>query len=397
MKQLLEGSQAVAEAVRLCRPQVVAAYPITPQTHIIERLAQHVADGELAAEFINAESEFGAASIVLGAVTAGARAFTATASQGLLLMTEVLYNIAGLRLPVVMVCANRAVGAPINIFSDHQDSMSVRDAGWIQLYVESNQEAADSIIQAYRIAEVCELPVMVCMDGFLLTHTFEPVELPTQMMVDDYLPAFQFARTLNPARPMTLGGASETDNFQEYRVDQHAAMENALKVIEALDVEFAEHSGRTCGGLMQGYRLEDAETVLLGMGSLMGTVYDVVDKLRDQGQAAGALRLRCFRPFPAQALVQHLKAAQRIIVLEKAISIGAGGIVATELRGALQQVGIMTPVDSVIGGLGGRDLTPDVIEALFQASPDADAGATSRFAPDPITPDETGRGEQSHG
>ncbi len=397
MKQLLEGSQAVAEAVRLCRPQVVAAYPITPQTHIIERLAQHVANGELAAEFINAESEFGAASIVLGAVTAGARAFTATASQGLLLMTEVLYNIAGLRLPVVMVCANRAVGAPINIFSDHQDSMSVRDAGWIQIYVESNQEAADSIIQAYRIAEACELPVMVCMDGFLLTHTFEPVELPTQAMVDDYLPAFQFARTLNPARPMTLGGASEADNFQEYRVEQHAAMENALKVVEALDAEFAEQSGRTCGGLLQGYRLEGATTVLLGMGSLMGTVCDVVDKLRDQGQAVGALRLRCFRPFPAQALVQHLKDVQRIIVLEKAISIGAGGILAAELRAALQQVGMITPVESVIGGLGGRDLTPDVIEALFQASPDAGAGAPSRFAPDHITSDETERGEQPHG
>jgi len=399
MKQLLEGSQAVAEAVRLCRPQVVAAYPITPQTHIIERLAQHVANGELAAEFINAESEFGAASIVLGAVTAGARAFTATASQGLLLMTEVLYNIAGLRLPVVMVCANRAVGAPINIFSDHQDSMSVRDAGWIQLYVESNQEAADSLIQAYRIAEACELPVMVCMDGFLLTHTFEPVALPTQAMVDDYLPAFQFARTLNPDRPMTLGGASEPDNFQEYRVDQHAAMENAQKVVETLDAEFAEQFGRRCGGLMQGYRLDDARTVLLGMGSLMGAVYDAVDQLRDQGQAAGALRLRCFRPFPAQALVQHLKDVQRIIVLEKALSPGAGGIVAAELRAALQQAGIMTPVESVIGGLGGRDLTPDVIEAVFQGIPDTEAGVTSRFAPDHITSasDEAERGEQSYG
>jgi len=196
---------------------------------------------------------------------------------------------------------------------------------------------------------------------------------------------------------MTLGGASETDNFQEYRVDQYAAMENALKVIEALDVEFAEQSGRACGGLMQGYRLEGAKTVLLGMGSLMGTVYDVVDKLRDQGQAAGALRLRCFRPFPAQALVRDLKEAQRIIVLEKAISIGAGGIVATELRAVLQGAGIMTPVESVIGGLGGRDLTPDVIEALFQASPDANAGATSRFAPDHIVSDETEPGEKPHG
>ncbi|HEB63755.1 MAG TPA: pyruvate ferredoxin oxidoreductase [Gammaproteobacteria bacterium] len=395
MKQLLEGSQAVAEAVTLCRPQVVAAYPITPQTHIIERLAQHVADGQLEAEFINAESEFGAASIVLGAVAAGARSFTASASQGLLLMTEVLYNIAGLRLPLVMVCANRAVGAPINIFSDHQDSMAMRDAGWIQLYVESNQEAVDTMIQAYRIAESSELPVMVCMDGFLLTHTFEPVELPTQEAVDNYLPAFQFARSLDPARPMTLGGASEADNYQEYRVAQQTAMEGAQSVIEALDAEFNKQLGRTHGGLVQPYRLDGAQTVLLGMGSLMGSVRDVVDRLRDQGQAVGALRLRCFRPFPAQALVQHLGGAQRIIVLEKAISIGSGGIVATELRAALLQAGMMIPVSSVIGGLGGRDLTPEVIESVFQEMA-ADDEAVFRFAPDPVVDSENDRGE-AHG
>ncbi len=379
MKKLLEGSQAVAEAVTLCRPQVVAAYPITPQTHIIERLAQHVANGELEAEFINAESEFGAASIVLGAVAAGARSFTATASQGLLLMTEVLYNIAGLRLPVVMVCANRAVGAPINIFSDHQDSMSVRDAGWVQLYVESNQEALDTMIQAYRIAEACGLPVMVCMDGFLLTHTYEPVDLPTQLMVDNFLPSFHLSRALDPARPMTLGGASEADNYQEYRIAQQTAMEDSLPVIEAFDAEFEDLFGRAYGGLLQAYRLDEAQTVLLGMGSLMGAVRDVVDKLRDQGQAVGALRLRCFRPFPAQALAQQLSGVQRIVVLEKAISIGSGGIVATELRAALHQAGIMTPVESVIGGLGGRDLTPQVIETIIQSTtPDA----ACRFAPE---------------
>ncbi len=382
MKQLLEGSQAVAEAVRLCRPQVVAAYPITPQTHIIERLAQHVANGELDAEFINAESEFGAASIVLGAVAAGARAFTATASQGLLLMTEVLYNIAGLRLPVVMVCANRAIGAPINIFSDHQDSMAVRDAGWIQLYVGSNQEAVDTMVQAYRIAEACELPVMVCMDGFLLTHTFEPVVLPSQAEVDGYLPAFQFARTLDPARPMTLGGASEADNYQPYRVAQHDAMENAQAVIEAFDADYETQFGRTGGGLVQGYRLDGATTVVLCMGTLMGAVADAVDRQRDQGEAVGALRLRCFRPFPVQALLDHLKGVQRIIVLEKAISIGAGGIVAAELRAALQQAEMTIPVESVIGGLGGRDLTPAVIEAIFQQATDEKVDTLNRFAPD---------------
>jgi len=395
MKKLLEGSQAVAEAVRLCRPQVVAAYPITPQTHIIERLAQHVANGELEAEFINAESEFAAASIVLGAVTAGARAFTATASQGLLLMTEVLYNIAGMRLPLVMVCANRAVGAPINIFSDHQDSMALRDAGWVQLYVASNQEAVDTLIQAYRIAEACGLPVMVCMDGFLLTHTFEPVDLPTQLMVDEFLPFFQFPRTLDPQRPMTLGGASEADNYQEYRCAQQTAMEEAMPVIQAFDIEFNDLFGRTHGGLLQAYCLDEAQTVLLGMGSLMGTVYDVVDKLRAQGQAVGALRLRCFRPFPVQALLQCLQGVQRIIVLEKAISIGAGGIVASELRAALQQAGVMTPVESVIGGLGGRDLTPEVIEEIFLGSSESGNADMNRFAanPNPVTPPPTGEGE----
>ncbi len=397
MRQLLEGSQAVAEAARLCRPQVVAAYPITPQTHIIERLAQHVANGELDAEFINAESEFGAASIVLGAVAAGARAFTATASQGLLLMTEVLYNIAGLRLPVVMVCANRAVGAPINIFSDHQDSMSVRDAGWVQLYVESNQMAVDSLIQAYRLAEMCELPVMVCMDGFLLTHTFEPVVLPSQAEVDGYLPAFQFARTLDPTQPMTLGGASEAGNYQEYRVAQHDAMGNALALIEALDAEFELQFGRSSGGLLQGYCLDGAHTVLLGMGSLMGAVRDAVDNLRDQGEAVGALSLRCFRPFPAQVLIKYLSGVQRIIVLEKAISIGAGGIVAAELRAALYQAGVTIPVESVIGGLGGRDLTPEVIEAIFKKNADPGAGMANHFAPDHIITNEFDSGGKAHG
>lgn len=380
MKSLLEGSRAVAEAVRLCRPQVIAAYPITPQTHIIEHLAQFVADGDLSARFINAESEFGAASIVLGAVASGTRAFTATASQGLLLMTEVLYNIAGMRLPVVMVCANRAVSAPINIFSDHQDSMSVRDAGWIQFYVESNQEAVDTIIQAYRIAEACELPVMVCMDGFFLTHTFEPVEILQQTAVDEFLPPFHFARALDPARPMTLGGGSEPDNYLEYRASQHQAMEQARDVIEAIDADFSNCFARGYGGLVEPYRVEGAKTVMVTLGSTMGAARDVVDALRENGMAVGALRLRCFRPFPAEALIHCLAGAKRIVVLEKAFSVGAGGIVTGELRAALHQAGMATPVEGVIGGLGGRDLTPAVIEAVFRRAAAGESSATCRFA-----------------
>lgn len=379
MRQQLEGSHAVAEAVSRCRPQVVAAYPITPQTHIIEHLAQMVADGDLVSEFVSAESEFAAASIVLGAVAAGSRAFTASASQGLLLMTEVLFNIAGLRLPVVMVCANRAVGAPINIFSDHQDSMALRDAGWIQLYVESNQEAVDTVIQAYRIAETCELPVMVCMDGFFLTHTFEPVDLPEQDAVDAFLPAFHFVRSLDPARPITLGGGSEADNYMEYRQYQHQALVSAVAEIEGANAEFARAFGRDHGGLIDAYHLDGAEVVLVTLGSVMGAVKDAVDSLRGQGQLVGALRLRCFRPFPATALVASLGDAKRIVVLEKALSVGADGIVATELRAALHHAGMAVSVESVVAGLGGRDVTVELIETVFRdASGEASAGC--RFA-----------------
>jgi len=378
MKKLLEGSRAVAEAVKLCRPQVVTAYPITPQTHIIEYLAQFVADGDLAAEFISTESEFAAASAVLGAVAGGVRAFTASASQGLLLMTEVLYNIAGLRLPVVMVCANRAISAPINIFNDHQDSMSMRDAGWIQLYVESNQEALDSIIQAYRISELCELPIMVCMDGFYLTHTFDSVDVPEQSQVDIYLPPFHFDRALNCTKPITLGGGSEADNYLEMRIAQHTALESAEDVIEAIDVDYGESFGRAYG-LIDTYFVDNAETVLLTMGSTMGAVRDAVDVLRAQGQSVGALRLRCFRPFPAQKLIAKLRGVKHVIVLEKAFSAGAGGIVAVELRAAFQQAGVAIPIDSLIGGLGGRDLTATIIADIFHSSADSGTSLECRF------------------
>lgn len=367
MRQQREGSQAVAEAVSLCRPQVVAAYPITPQTHIIEHLAQKVADGELSAEFVSAESEFAAASIVLGAVATGSRAFTASASQGLLLMTEVLFNIAGLRLPVVMVCANRAVGSPINIFSDHQDSMALRDAGWIQLYVESNQEAVDTVIHAYRIAETCELPVMICMDGFFLTHTFEPVDIPEQDEVDAFVPDFKFSRTLDIAQPMTLGGGSEPDNYMEYREQHHQALVTSTAEIEKVNTAFSRAFGRDHGGLIESYQLDDAEVVLVALGSVMGAVKDAIDNLRQQGQRVGGLRLRCFRPFPTTALLTALGKVSRIIVLEKAFSAGAGGIVSGELRAALHQAGKTVVVESFIGGLGGRDLTVSVVEEIFQA------------------------------
>lgn len=379
MRRQLEGSRAVAEAVRLCRPQVIAAYPITPQTHIVEHLSQMVADGQLPAQYVSTESEFAAASVVLGAVAGGARAYTASASQGLLLMTEVLFNIAGLRLPVVMTCANRAVGAPINIFSDHQDTFSLRDAGWVQLYVESNQEAVDTTIQAYRIAEACELPVMVCMDGFFLTHTFEPVDLPDQAEVDAYLPPFRFARSLDPTHPATLGGGSEPDNYLEYRHAQHVAVEQAAAHVLKAAADFDRAFGRGHGALVDGYRLEGAAQVLVALGSVMGAARDLVDALRERGEAVGALRLRCVRPFPANALIQSLRHARRVTVLEKAFSPGAGGIVAAELRAALYQAGVTLPVDGFVGGLGGRDLTAGSIERVLRVSAATADPITCRF------------------
>jgi pyruvate ferredoxin oxidoreductase alpha subunit len=278
-----------------------------------------------------------------------------------------------------MTCANRAVGAPINIFSDHQDTLSLRDAGWIQLYVESNQEAVDTTIQAYRIAEVCELPVMVCMDGFFLTHTFEPVDVPDQAQVDEFLPPFEFARTLDPARPATLGGGSEPDNYLEYRQAQHESMTAAASEISDAATEFALAFGRDHGALVDGYRLDDAERIVVVMGSVMGAVRDTIDGLRDRGQNVGALRLRCVRPFPGELLVETLSGARRIAVLEKAVSPGGGGIIVAELRAAFQRAGSTIPIDGFVGGLGGRDLTPARIEEVLRASAEADAQIGCRF------------------
>ncbi|RKY38577.1 MAG: pyruvate ferredoxin oxidoreductase, partial [Candidatus Omnitrophota bacterium] len=228
MKKFIEGSQAVAEAIRLCKPGVISAYPITPQTHIVENLAQFVADGELDAQFVNVESEHSAASVVLGALATGVRAFTATSSQGLLLMAEVLYNIAGMRLPLVLTCANRALSAPISIWNDHQDSLGMRDTGWIQVYGENNQEVLDLHIQAYKLAEKIMLPVMVCMDGYILTHGYEPVDVPEQEKVDEFLPSYQSHYKLDPSRPITMGYLAEPAYYMETRIDIQNALRKAL-------------------------------------------------------------------------------------------------------------------------------------------------------------------------
>lgn len=363
MKTFIEGATAVAEAVAVCKPNVISAYPITPQSHIVEVLASMVADGRVKAEFVNVESEFSAASVVLGASATGARSYTATTSQGLLLMAEVLFNISGLRLPVVLTCTNRAVSAPINIWNDQQDSLSLRDCGCIQIYAEDNQEAHDLHIQAYKIAENKDvlLPVMVCMDGFVMTHSYEPVELISQDEADKFLPPYKPEYFLTPENPLTFGAMVGPNEYMETRYMMYKAMENASHVIEDVANEFNNQFGRFCGGLIDTYKIEDAEIVVVSLGSVLGTIKEGVDKLRKGGEKIGVLKIRTFRPFPKKAIYDALKEVKKVFVIEKAVSIGFGGIVANEVRASFYGQGKMPKICGAICGLGGRDITVDTI------------------------------------
>jgi pyruvate ferredoxin oxidoreductase alpha subunit len=364
MLRQLEGSRAVAETVALCRPEVICAYPISPQTHIVEGLSQIVKSGALApCEFVNVESEFAAMSVAIGASAAGARAYTATASQGLLFMVEALYNASGLGLPIVMTVANRAIGAPINIWNDHSDAMSQRDSGWIQLYAETNQEAADLHVQAFRLAEELSLPVMVCMDGFILTHAYEQVELAGQEQVDAFLPPFEPLQLLDPDEPVTIGAMVGPEAFTEVKYLMHAKQMQALDVIPRIAAEFEQAFGRESGGLLRTYRVEDAETVVVALGSVLGTIEDVVDELRERGERIGVLGLKCFRPYPLDEVRDALRSAKRVVVLEKAFAVGAGGIVGQNVRLALS--GLPIRVYDVVAGLGGRPITKTSLHGLF--------------------------------
>jgi pyruvate ferredoxin oxidoreductase alpha subunit len=364
MLEQLEGSQAIARTVARCRPEVVSAYPISPQTHIVEGLSDLVRTGELEpCEYLMVESEFAAMSACIGASAAGARAYTATASQGLLYMAEALFNASGLGLPIVMTLANRAIGAPINIWNDHSDSMSQRDSGWIQLYAESNQEAADLHVQAFRLAEQLSLPVMVCMDGFILTHAYEQVDLPAQEQVDAFLPPFEPRQVLDPEAPVTIGAMVGPEAFTEVKYLMHAKQLQALDEIPGLAAEFERDFGRPSGGLVRGYRTEDAETMVVALGSVLGTIEDVVDELREQGMRIGALAIKCFRPWPLDEVREALAGAQRVVVVEKAFAVGAGGIVGQNVRLALS--GLAPVVYDVVAGLGGRPITARSLQALF--------------------------------
>jgi len=364
MRSQIEGSQAVARAVTLCRPGVIAAYPISPQTHIVESLSDRVRTGELAhCEYLMVESEFGAMSACIGASGAGARSYTATSSQGLLFMAEALFNASGLGLPIVMTLANRAIGAPINIWNDHSDAMSMRDSGWIQLFAESNQEAVDLHIQAFRLAETLSVPVMVCMDGFVLTHAFEQVDLPTQEQVDAFLPPFIPQQSLDPTDPVTIGAMVGPEAFTEVKYLMHAKQMEALDLVPQLADEFDEAFGRRSGGLLKPYRLEDAETVVVALGSVLGTIEEVVDAMRDEGLALGALGITCFRPWPGAEVREALSGAKRVVVVEKAFAVGAGGIVGQNTRDATR--GLPVEVYDVVGGLGGRPISRASVRALL--------------------------------
>jgi pyruvate ferredoxin oxidoreductase alpha subunit len=365
VRDQLEGSQAVTRAVARCRPEVVSAYPISPQTHIVEALSDMVRTGELApCEYLLVESEFAAMSAAIGASAAGARAYTATASQGLLYMAEALYNASGLGLPIVMTLANRAIGAPINIWNDHSDAMSQRDSGWIQLYAESNQAAVDLHIQAFKLAEELSLPVMVCMDGFVLTHAVEPLEIPSQEQIDAFLPAYEPRQVLDPDYPVTIGAMVGPEAFTEVRYLAHAKQMQALDLAPELAAEFATSFGRPSGGLLRRYRTEGAKTILVALGSVLGTIEDVVDELRDEGERIGALGITCFRPFPIDEVREALAGADRVVVVERAFAVGIGGIVGQNVRLALG--GVPPVVYDVVAGLGGRAITRGSLRKLVE-------------------------------
>ena len=364
LKQV-EGSRAVAEAVAACRPEVICAYPISPQTHIVEGLSRIVKEGKLGnCEFLNVESEFAAMSVAIGASATGARTYTATASQGLLYMVEAVYNASGLGLPIVMTVANRAIGAPINIWNDHSDSMSQRDSGWIQIFAETNQEAADLHVQAFRIAEELSLPVMVCMDGFILTHASERVDIPEQEQVDSFLKPYVPRQVLDPDNPVSIGAMVGPEAFTEVRYMAHMKTLSALKLIPQVAKDFEEIFHRDSGGLIRGYHCEGAETVVIALGSVLGTIKDVIDDQRERGVSIGVLGIISYRPFPFDAVRAALMNAKRVVIIEKALSVGIGGIVAQDIRHSLTGLGISQY--TVIAGLGGRPITKASLDELFK-------------------------------
>ncbi len=373
MREVLEGSQAVARTVARCRPGVVCAYPISPQTHIVESLSVMARTGELAhCEYVNVESEFSAMSVSIGASAAGSRAYTATASQGLLYMAEAVYNAAGMGLPIVMTVANRAIGAPINIWNDHSDAMAMRDSGWLQLFAADNQEAADLHVIAFAAAEELGIPAMVCMDGFVLTHASDVVELPTAEQVDAFLPPYHPTQVLDVDHPTTIGTMAGPESFTETRYLQHLRFLDAADVIEQWSDRFREAFGREAGGLVARYdpdtldRDRDAppasgeDVTVVAMGSVVGTLQAALAPLRAEGLPVRLLGISAFRPFPSAALKEALGDSRDVVVVDRALELGAQGVLTSCVGGAL--AGTRSRVHSVVAGLGGRP----ILEASLQ-------------------------------
>lgn len=365
--QIMTGNTAAAIGAMLCNVQVVAAYPITPQSQLAETLSQYIESGQLKAEYVRVEGEHSALTVCISASTVGARVFTATSANGLLYMHEQLHWAAGSRLPIVMCCVNRGVGAPWTIFNDQQDSIAQRDTGWIQIYCRNNQEILDTIIQAYRIAEEVYCPVMVCYDGFVLSHTMMPVEIPDPAAVREFLPPYKphtivssdDPRTLNPVLFPWRRANSEgvlCDGYMEMRWKLQRALERSHEVITATSAAFAKAFGRDHGGHLWEYRTDDAEVLLTGMGSVASEATVATDILRDEGIKAGVVGIRVFRPFPVEAVRRAFARGIAIVVFEKAISYGYEGALCSEIKAALYGTGVRVPLYNYIVGLGGRDV-----------------------------------------
>lgn len=380
--QIMTGNTAAALGAKLCQVQVVAAYPITPQTSVTEILSQLIESGELKAEYIRVESEHSALTVCISASTVGARVFTSTSSQGLLYMHEQLHWAAGSRLPIVMCCVNRGVGAPWTIFNDQQDSISQRDTGWVQIYCRDNQEIIDSIIQGYRIAESVYLPVMICYDGFVMSHTMMPVEIPDAELVSDFLPPYKPHTILSPDAPMNINPVlfpwrranSEgvlCDGYMEMRYKLQKALEESRNVIVSIGREFTEVFGRDHGGMLWQYKTDDAEVIMTGMGSVASEATAAADMLRNEGIRAGVVGIRVFRPFPKEEVREAFRKTKAVVVFEKAISYGYEGALCSELKAAFYGTDLRPPIHNYIVGLGGRDVKARELAEATRSSKNA--------------------------
>ena len=367
-RQFLSGNEAFAYGVRLARPQVISAYPITPQTIVVEKLSEFVEDGSLKSEFIHVESEHSALSCAMGASSVGARAFTATSSQGLLYMAECLPYAAGGRFPIVMMNANRSTALPWNIYGDQRDSLSQLDSGWIQAYAENAQEALDLALMSFYIAEHKQVstPFMANLDGFVLTHTYEVVDVPTAEQADEFLPTFETENKMSLTKPKNLGFSAGPDTNTFFKYKEHTGLLNVKKAVTEAESRFESIFGRHYSGLTENYRTDDADYILITLGSISGLVREIVDKLREQGEKAGLLRIRYMRPFPNEEIAKAVKNAKAVGVLEKDISFGNEGTVYTNVNSALQKAGISIPTSDYIGGLGGRNISPGEIKNIFE-------------------------------